>query len=328
MFSARTSLPITTVLVLCVTAPVAGQLEPTALRALTHDAYDSWNRIGARALSNDGQWALFTITSEANDPVLTVVDLDGSTCHVVDRAEAPRFSADSRFVAFTVKPTKAALKEARQQKKPAAQLPADTLGILDLASGQITRVARTRSFRMPEKAGGWIAWQLGPEEEPDSVEADSTAAAPGAVQPRRTEPGRMPEPPPGAGRADTAEAADEGKREEGHPVVLRNLATGQERPLADVVTYAFTDNGARLVYTRANAAGDVDGIYAMETATGVESTLLAGKGDYRQVALDEAGRQVAFISNVDEFDREQPSWKLYHWDGRPGPARVVATPSS
>ena len=335
MLSVRTSLATTIAFVLLAAVPAAGQMEPAALRTLDHDAYEIWNRIGAQALSNDGRWALFAITSEANDPTLTVVDVAGRTRHVIERAESPRFDDESRFVAFTIKPTKAALKEARLKKTPAARMPADTLGILDLSTGAVRRVARTRSFRMPAEAGTWIAYQLGkaPAEESDSAAADTAATpAPGAVEPQRPEPGRMPEPPAGEAAPDTAKTAPERKREEGYATVLLNLATGEERSIEDVVHYQFSDDGARLVYSRSNKAGDADGVYVMDTRTGAVSTLLSGKGEYRQIAIDEAGRQVAFISNVDEFAQADsttdPSWKLYHWNGRGDAARVVAEPSS
>src|SRR5690606_17289167 len=143
--------------------------------------------------------------------------------------------------------------------------------------------ARTRSFRMPAKVGGWIAYQVGraPEEAQDSTSADSAAAAPGAVEPQRTEPGRMPEPPAGAAPADSVKPVDH-KREEGYPLVLRNLATAEERRIEDAVTYMFSEDGARLVYSRADKAGSVDGVYVMETGTGAVTTLLAGKARYEQ----------------------------------------------
>jgi hypothetical protein len=62
----------------------------------------------------------------------------------------------------------------------------------------------------------------------------------------------------------------------------------------------------------------------MDTRTGAVTTLLSGKGDYKQVAIDETGRQVAFLSNVADFEAKQPAWALYHWDGRSPAAREVA----
>src|SRR5690606_1515343 len=161
-------------------------------------------------------------------------------------------------------------------------------------------------------------------EEKDST-ADSTAA-PGAVQPTRPEPGRMPEPAAGAPRSDSAKAAPERRREEGYPLVLRNLESGEERRIEDVVTYMFNDDGSRLIYSRSNKAGDADGVYVMDTRNGNVTTLLSGKAEYKQISVDEAGRQVAFISNLDEFSAKQPSWKLYYWDGRYDDARLIAEP--
>jgi hypothetical protein len=43
------------------------------------------------------------------------------------------------------------------------------------------------------------------------------------------------------------------------------------------------------------------------------------------VAIDESGRQVAFLSNVADFEAKQPAWSLYHWDGRLPAARAVAS---
>src|SRR5690606_971744 len=170
MQSTRTSFPLTAVLLLVLAVPAAGQMETVALRQLEHEDYEIWNRIGAQSLSHDGRWALFTLSSEKNDGTLTVVEAAGNTRHVIDRAESPVFSPDNRFVAFTIKPAKAVLEEERKKDTPASRMPPDTLGILDLRTGAITRVARVRGFRMPEEAGGWIAYQLGraPEEKTDS----------------------------------------------------------------------------------------------------------------------------------------------------------------
>jgi dipeptidyl aminopeptidase/acylaminoacyl peptidase len=142
----------------------------------------------------------------------------------------------------------------------------------------------------------------------------------------------MPEPPVGEAAADTAQPARDRKRDEGYPVVLLNPGTGEERRLEDVVDYAFSDDGTRLAYTRSNEAGDADGVYVIDTRTGAHSTLLTGMGEYKQLTIDEAGRQVAFIANVDEFAQADsaappPAWKLYHWDGRAERARIVAAPS-
>jgi dipeptidyl aminopeptidase/acylaminoacyl peptidase len=305
-------------------APLTAQTSEAARKPLDHAVYDVWNRISAQALSKDGRWALYGVTSEASDPVLQVRALSGGTQHAVERAESPRFGSDSRFIAFTIRPAKAAVREARERRVRAEQMPVDTLGILDLETGEIARAARVRGFKMPEQGGGWLAYQLGREPADAAARTDTAQAepAPGATPLPRVEPGRMPEPPVQEQR-DTVQA--QRRREEGTPLVLRNLESGEERRVEDVVWYDFTRDGSRLVYTRSNRTGDVDGIYVMDTRTGTSAPVLTGRGDYRQVAMDEAGRQIAFLSNVAGFAARQPSWTLYHWDGR-GTARGVAAP--
>jgi dipeptidyl aminopeptidase/acylaminoacyl peptidase len=323
----RLPLYVTAALLACAT-PAFGQSSDGAKKPLDHDAYDRWKRINAQAVSNDGRWALYSVAADSADATLTVLSLAGGATHTVERAESPRFAYDSRFVVFTLKPAVATVKELRAKRTRPAQLPPDTLGILDLTTGQIVRVERVREVKLPEKAGGWVAYQLGRAPEPDSARADSAQAG-------RPEPGRMPEPPAGERRQRPAaeDSARQGarRREEGTPLILRNLATGEERRIEDVVSYEFSRDGARLVVVRSNRAGDVDGAYVMDTRTGAVTTLLKGKGLYRQVAIDEAGRQVAFLSNTDEFadtTLQMPSWKLYYWDGRAASARALVTPAT
>lgn len=291
--------------------------DAAAKRALDHDAYDIWNRIAGQALSDDGAWLLYGVASEKNDPVLHVKSVSGATEHVLERGEAGRFSDDARFVVFRLKPSKAALEEARKAKKKPEEMPQDSMGILDLGSGAITRIAMVGAFEMPEDAGGWLAYHLGKEPKPDSAKAD-TAKAPGVMP--------EPNPSPAGPRTPQEPRRAERRKEDGTTLVLRNLGSGAEQRIPFVTLYRFSDDGARLVYATSTKDGSADGVFAIETASGVTRTLLSGKGDYKAIALDEAGRQVAFLANVADYEAEQPAFALYHWSaGSDGAARAVAT---
>ena len=43
-------------------------------------------------------------------------------------------------------------------------MPKNALGIIDLSSGQVTRVERVKSFQVPEDGSGFIAYLLEPKE--------------------------------------------------------------------------------------------------------------------------------------------------------------------
>lgn len=285
-------------------------------RPLDHDAYDIWNSISDEALSNDGAWGLYGVESEKNDPVLHVASLSGSASYVVERGEGGVFSDDARFVVFRLKPSKAAVEEAEKEEKEPDEMPKDSLGILDLASGEIIRAARLDGFKLPEKADGWLAYQLAKEpEEPDSAEADSATAqepAPGGARP--------------GGESLEQSEDDEEEKEAGTTLVLRNLDTGAERRIANVTLYEFSDDGARLVYVTSTEDGSSDGVFAIETATDEMRTLMTGAGEYKGIVLDSVGQQVAFLANAEDYEAEEPEFTLYHWDaGTQDSARVVAT---
>ncbi|MEX2610922.1 MAG: prolyl oligopeptidase family serine peptidase [Gemmatimonadota bacterium] len=306
---------------LLLAAALAAANLPTALSAqapaekppLTHDSYDIWNRITTSALSDDGQWLLYGQSSEEADPVVFVKSVRGATEHELARATGPSFTEDNRFVVFTIRPAKAVVDSLEAADTDDDDMPSDTLGILDLRSGQVvTRVPDLRSFRTPAEAGGWVAYHLEAADGQEDEEEEPDSAAAG----ERGERGERPEREPRAKR-----------RTAGTELVLRNLDSGQERRIGDVTSYTFTEDGGRLVYTRTNEAGDADGVYVMATGSGDITTLKAGKGHYKQVTIAEDQRQVAFVSNADDFASELPLYTLYHWDGSAPTARAAVQPT-
>ncbi len=282
---------------------LAGALPAQQRRPLDHDVYDGWRRIENRALSPDGRWILYHLMPGEGDPELRVRQTAGGLEHALPRGQAARFTADRRWVGFTIKPAVAAVRQARRERKRAEQLPKDSLGILDLASGEVTRVARLRGFRLPERGAGWLAYQL----ERDSTARPAAAARRGADS-------------TGA-RRDSATTRR--KRDDGYPLVLRNLATGAEQRFADVAAYTFAESGRRLAFATATRDGRGDGVSVVTLPEGAVTTVLAGDGHYRQLALDRAGRQLAFLTDRDQATATQPAYALYYWREAPDSAQAL-----
>ena len=125
---------------------------------LDHSVFDGWNRISARAISNDGRWVLYRLSPGLGDSELHVRNIESGRTFEINRGNAARFSQDSRFVVFEIQPVDSIVKDLRLEDTRQADLPKDSLGILDLASGGVTRIERVKSFGMPEEAGGWVAY--------------------------------------------------------------------------------------------------------------------------------------------------------------------------
>src|SRR5262245_18903715 len=218
-------------------APAAPAAAPVAAkRALTHSDYDSWRSIQAPQISRDGKFVAYAYMPQDGDGEIIVRNIatgvdwraprgyrppvpppDDPGANVGEFVEAqarllrPLFTADTRFVVFGTEPTKAELNKAKKDKKKPEDMPKNGRGIMDLSTGEVTRIEKVKSFRVPEDNGGFIAYLL------EAAPPEKPAAAPAAS------PEAAPQQPP-APRGRNAK-----KKEYGTDLVLRNTGTGTER---------------------------------------------------------------------------------------------------
>src|SRR5690606_10887856 len=94
------------------------------------------------------------------DGSLVVRAVAGDEMHVFDRGSRARFDEGSGHVVFMLEPARDSVLEARRERRRSDLMPRDTLAILDLESGAVTRISDVTSFRMPDRSGGWLAYQL------------------------------------------------------------------------------------------------------------------------------------------------------------------------
>ncbi len=289
--------------------------QSTDKRPLDHEVYDSWMRIAGQQLSDDGAWILYALQPQDGDTELHVRGVAGSVSYEVPRGEQARFSDDGRFVVFVIKPELAAVREAKLEDEDE---PKDSLGILDLRSGAVARVERVKSFKLPEESGGWLAYLLEKaEEEADTAEAAAEQAEEPAAEPE-------PEPSPEEPQAEEEEEDEKKKKDVGTTLVLRDLESGEERRFESVMQYAFAKNGARLAYTVSSEDGSTDGVYVVNLGDGGEAVVASGEGEYKSLTFDEEGGQLAFLSNRDDYEADQPAFTLFHWRASRDDARPVA----
>ena len=99
-----------------------------------------------------------------DDPGVNVAEFQATQARLV----RPVFTADSRFVVFSVLPTKAEVTKAKKDKKKPEEMPKNALGIIDLSSApgsNFTRIEKVKSFQVPEDGSGFIAYLLEPKPE-------------------------------------------------------------------------------------------------------------------------------------------------------------------
>ncbi len=136
--------------------------EPAQKKPLDHESYDRWNSIRSQTISNDGRWVMYVLKpgDPEADSTLKIQSLRSEKVFDVVRGFDAKFTNDSRFAVYLIKPDSETVKKAKKEKKKPEDQPKDSLGILDLTGGTRVTVERVRSFALPEEGSGRLAYLL------------------------------------------------------------------------------------------------------------------------------------------------------------------------
>ncbi len=284
----------------------------SAKKPLNHDVYDSWKSMVRPVISADGEWVLFVETPQKGEAELVVLNIKSRKefRHAVgfsgegtdsERAAAAQFTFDGTHVAFMISPTQEEVKQAKKDKKKKEDQPKKKLGIMDLSDGKVTVVERVKSFKMPEEAGGWVAYLK--EEAPKPKDKAEKA-----------EEGEEAKKPEEKAEEEEAEEEEKDKKEKkfGTELFLRALKDGSEAAFASVLEYRLTKDGLHLLYTvSSKEEPGSDGVYILEPGQNESTALLTGEGNYSKWALDKEETRLAFVTDRDDFEADEPSFNLY-----------------
>lgn len=329
--------------------PAAQTQQSGVRKALTHQDYDSWRSIAGSQISRNGKFVAYAVIPQdgngevvvrnlatdaefrygrgwrppAPTPDLTDPAAAQAFMSTMNRLSRPTFTADSRYLIFSIEPDKQDVLKARKEKKKPEEMPKNSMGIMDLSNGQVVKIDRVKNYQVPEDGSGFIAYLLEAKPEEKKTDGQNQAGAP--VTP--ASPATPPTPAQaGAGATANGRRPASKKKEYGTDLVLRNTGAGSERTFTDVLEFSLSKDAKALIYAVSSKKEDSNGLYAVNTADSASpAELLTGKGKYTKITWDEDQTQMAFISDRDDAAAEQPKFKLYHWDRKsPKAVEVVS----
>lgn len=301
-------------------------------KPLDHTVYDSWQSIGEKLISNDAKFVAYTINVQEGDNKLVIQNTDGKILQEVGRGYNITITDDDRFVIFKIKPTYKQIRDAKIAKKKVDEMPKDSLGVYDIANKKLEKIARVKSYKVPEKAGGWLAYLMEkplPEskenKEPDSAttkknldkrierlqkELDSLqqkntellANGFAAIAPKKD---------------TTAKPKKEDEIEEGTELVLRNLTDGKEQKIKLVQEYYFSKKGKSFVIeTTKKNNSKLKSLIVMYTLGGNDKgerlidTLQQGFTEAKGFVFHDDERFCAFYITSDTSKNEQKKFDI------------------
>jgi dipeptidyl aminopeptidase/acylaminoacyl peptidase len=146
---------------------------------------------------------------------------------------------------------------------------------------------------------------------------------------------------------------DKKEKKAGQPLLLINLDTGVRRTFPLVAEYTFSKYADALAFVtsvpeakekqtgkgadkkNAKAKSDkeddedddaetTDGVHIIQLKDLKTMQLIEGTGNYKNLAFDEKGTQLAFITDRDDYKTKTSTWTLYHWKAKAKSAKKIA----
>lgn len=328
-------------LLLVITVAVQAQKKP-----LDHTVYDNWQSIADRAISNDGKYVAYAINPQEGDGMLVLQSLQGDYKLVIPRGVGVVLSEDSKYAIFRIKPTFAQTRDAKIKKKRPDEMPKDSLGVVKLGDKTVNKIARIKSFKLPDDASGWMAYLLDKEqpELPKSkvaldsaakikslfAMADSLVRVADSIRLKATSAsvnGMSVLQAP----ASPAKVVEENV-EEGTTLVLMNLNSGAETKYPLVSDFYFNKKGTTIVLKKTKKNGVVGSaatIVKVDLSSMKASTILTKFNDAKLFRLDEAGKQLAFVAERDSAAKAvRKFYQLYYYADGKDSVVAIASQSS
>ena len=287
---------VLTLLVLTATLMLSSQ---TAKQPLGWDDIESWRRITETVISADGNLIAYKSEPWKGDPIVSVYDKKGDEKGTWVSATGIKFSSDSRFLFFTIKPSYEVVRELKIRKAKREEMPTDTLVIWSSA-GKVEKIPSVRSFNIPTKWSGWVAYQ---------------------VEPAVGKPGN-----------ETTGEAKNAKKESatnGYTLYLKNLNTGKITTIPFVSQYQFaSEKEIGSFVTTGDDKGFAPGLYIFDFVKGEPSLVKEGKGAFRQVTFNTKGNSIAFLYNGNESDKLANNFSLWYGPVTGKPAEIASQGNS
>ena len=309
-------LSLCVILVIVAVMPFVIAAQSAAPKPIDLEAYTKFKRITGSAISTDGKWMLYTLTPNEGDATLFVKALDSDKVYDVLRGASASFSDNGRWVGYFIEPPASTGRGGRgggrggNSPAPSAgagagadATPRRTFELLDLSNGTKTAFPAVGSFAFSPD-GEWLL--IRPQGAQAAPAADAAA-------------GR-------GGRGGAGSGAGAGENAgPGTDLLLRHLATGTQRYIGKVGSYAFDDAGTLLAYTVRGDQRLGNGIYLITLAGGEQKTLDAATADYDQLAWSTEGSHLAVLRGDKPKGKARRENVILTWRNAGTPQMQAAT---
>jgi dipeptidyl aminopeptidase/acylaminoacyl peptidase len=285
-------------------AAYGANAQQASKKPIDHSVYDGWQSVANERISNDGKWVTYVVKPQQGDANLIITDVKNKAPFKVQRADTVRFTGDSKYAVFLIRPFYKDIRQAKIKKKKPEDMPKDTLGYLVLGANAVTKVPAVRSFKMAETLP--VIAYLAPADTVKKPAAGDTS------------------------KKATATTIAPPTKDGGNLTVLQ-LLNGKQRTFKFVTEYQLAKNGKLLAFSVTAPKKSKDAksaFYLYDIEKDELKDISNGRGTYKNIAFDEAGKQLAFTAEKNPEKAQVKPFKLYYYTTGADSAKVIAAPAS
>lgn len=257
-------------------------------KILDHPDFDIWNVIKNQSISNNGKHIMYALERGEVDYFLKIKTDKAQMIFEHERASRGVFTYDSKFALFTIKPWKKDVLELKRKKVKKSKLPKDTLGIYNLSTNQLTKIANVKSYKIPVKWSSVVAYYLN---EAPAIKNSKTIKK-------------------------SKKKVKKVSKKNGYHLVVRNLQTQHQDTIRFVTKFAFSKEGNKLTFATTGAKESLQaGVYVMDIKTNHTKKVFSAssKATYNQLSLSNSGTKLGFVVDVDTSKVLRRPYQLYYW---------------
>lgn len=249
----------------------------SAKKTLSHEDFDSWQKVNNIGVSNNGEWMVFSVNPQEGDGILTFQNTINNKKIDIERGYQPKISADSKWGFALIKPFYGETRTAKIKKTPSHEMPADSLAVINFKTGKVTKIPNVTSYKIGKDGGEWVAWLSN-----DTAYIDKSSLS---------------------------------DKKAGRPMIMMNLNSGSRHRMNWVKEYLFSNDGTKLAVTMKKSDGDslaTNGTGVVILPDTAFHMVDRDKSFYGKPVFSNDGNSLAYIASNDSVDSGTKEASLFH----------------
>ncbi len=272
-------------------------------KPISHKDYNSWKNLEYSRISFDGKYISYQINPEKGDGVLFVENPDKSLKYFFDRGYSQKFSANSNFIAFKVKPQADSLHLQKFKKIKKDKQYKDSLFVMYFIDNTTAKFPNIKSYGIPSKKSEFVVFlhnkEIKNKSQKDTLKSDTIAT-------------------------DTTKINKQYKvKSDGTKLCVYYPKT------KDTVTYKYVNEYDYDKYSNyisyisiTKDSLDTSRVYLFDAKNKTQKIIFEKQGNAKKITFDYRGNNLAFIFSADTA--KPYKYSLYYYNIKSGEIKIIA----